>query len=141
MRLLYSEDENFPGQLALVSANRMRSIRSPRGQAALRRLEAALVALPEHRLISNVLSEVDETRGTRQVCALGAVAIMEERPSLLDDDPDRDAVEVGHELGFPRLVAWAVAAMNDLQFSGHSPERRYESMLRWVRAELLEVVS
>lgn len=66
-RVGYSEDEDYPGQFALYRANLERSLAGRRGQAALRDLEAALLELPEKRLIyGHVVKDGD-------VCANGAL--------------------------------------------------------------------
>ena len=50
-RVSYSNEEYFPGQFDLWQANCRRSIAGKKGQAALRELEQALLALPEKRLM------------------------------------------------------------------------------------------
>lgn len=119
MRLNYTEEEDFPGQFALWQGNCRRSMRSKAGQAALKRLEAALLAMPEKRLIRGKLVDSQQ-----QVCALGALAKAEgklpepdQREDHDDWDDDDDGVEEFGEsvLKFPRLVAWKVVEMNDIQ--------------------------
>lgn len=44
MRISYSDEEDSPGQFALFQANCRRSLQGKKGQAALRELEAALLA-------------------------------------------------------------------------------------------------
>src|SRR3990167_10919785 len=118
MRINYTEDEDRPGQFALWDANCQRSIRGRRGQAALRRLEAALVAMPVKRLCSGKLVTHDG-----DVCAIGALARAEGKlpePEPLnsdefeDDDCDDTAEFAEARLDFPHLVAWKVVAENDL---------------------------
>lgn len=154
MRIGYSDDEEYGGQFELWQANCRRSLKGKVGQAALRRLEAALLALPDKRLIAGDL--VDDEGG---VCAIGALALHEDK--ITDDMralSECDMEDVGVELGMPRLVAWKVVEMNDLQFNGldlvflegperwpaerpyaHvpvTPEVRYERMLAWVREQI-----
>lgn len=164
MRLNYSEDEDFPGQFNIWQANCNRSLQGKRGQAALRRLEAALVAMPTKRLIREAISEVNASAGRLEVCALGAVAMMEGRDQILysDDSPE----SAGEAMGFPRLVAWKVVEQNDIHLDGryvtaegptmpygqwdrehyeprgvhqwmeYTPEERYQAVLTWVRSQL-----
>ena len=68
-RITYSEDDDFNNQGLMWMANQERSIKGRKGQAALRELEAALLALPEKRLISG---ELENAVG--EVCAVGALA-------------------------------------------------------------------
>lgn len=159
MRISYSEDEDFPGQFALWEANSRRSLAGKKGQAALRELEQALLALPEKKLIANKLQDAEG-----QVCALGALAKYKGRELAVlgsdeeDEWEDYDGFgqmeEVGVELGVPRLVAWRIVALNDIEIDGHyedvagpplygyrlpgvfvaaTPEERYEKVLAWVR--------
>lgn len=60
-------DEDFRNQGLLWEANYQRALSGKRGQRALRTLEAALLALPEPRLISSHLAL------NGQVCAMGAL--------------------------------------------------------------------
>lgn len=151
MRLNYTEDEDYPGQLALWQGNRDRSMRGRKGQAALRRLRKALMDMPEKRLIREAISEIDESRGVVDVCALGAVAMMEGHDTVLHSDTNPE--DAGVEMGFLRLVSWSIVAQNDIHLQGewrkfegpeiygyytpsrrveHTPESRYEKMLAWV---------
>lgn len=159
-RIGYSEDEDFNGQFALWQANCRRSLNGKAGQAALRRLEAALLALPDKRLIADALQDPEG-----DVCALGAVALHEDvampRDEFADDERygTEDMEEFGeHELGFPPLVAWKIVELNDEQLGGHTlvthegpyrwpaekpkawvpitPEARYVQVLAWTRRHL-----
>lgn len=161
MRLNYTDEEDFDGQFALWQANCRRSLKGKKGQVALKRLEAALVAMPEKRLIREVISEINTNRASLDVCALGAVAMMEGRDDILYSDGE--AEEAGEVMGFPRLVAWTIVEQNDIQLDtawevahgpvqlghGHykggvplirdmTPEERYSAMLAWVRSQIRE---
>ncbi len=68
-RISYSDEEDVPGQFALFQANCRRSLQGKAGQIALRELEAALLALPDKRLIAEKLIDADG-----EVCAIGALA-------------------------------------------------------------------
>src|SRR5678815_2196005 len=68
MRIRFNDEEDFNNAAILWEANQERSLKSRKGQAALRRLEAALLALPEPKLIADAI----ESDG--MVCGLGALA-------------------------------------------------------------------
>ncbi len=155
MRINISDDEERPGQFALWDANVRRSMKGRRGQRELRELEAALVALPEKRLIRDELT--DEAGG---VCAIACYA-RHKGLDLSRFDPEDESDAVGVAAGMPRLVAWEVVAQNDIHCDtvwevadgpiqrgyGHyrggvplvramTPEERYDKILKWVRARL-----
>lgn len=169
MRLNYCDDEERPGQFALWDANCRRSLRGKAGQSALRRLEAALLALDEKRLIRGRLINAES-----QVCAIGALAKAEgklpepEPVGEWDDDEDCDDTTefAAARLDVPRLVAWKIVALNDIELDtvwelAHgplnrweatykggiplvremTPEERYEKVLAWVRAQLADPLS
>lgn len=154
MRIGYTEEEDYPGQFGLWQGNCQRSLKGKAGQAILRELEAALLALPSKRLIASSLVDAHG-----EVCAIGALA--EFKGEITDDmigQGEYDMEEVGIQLGMPRLVAWKIVEMNDLQFAGTdlvfgegpyrwpneqpyayvevTPEQRYERMLKWVREQV-----
>lgn len=154
-RINYTDEEDHPGQFALWDANCSRSIKGKAGQRELRELEAALLALPNKRLVSGALSTDDG-----DVCAIGAYA-KHKGVNLADYDPEHESDEVGVDAGMPRLVAWQVVALNDITLDtvwevahgpvrlGHgqykagipyvrdmTPEERYEKVLAWTRKQL-----
>jgi len=162
MRIGYSDEEDYPGQFGLWQANCRRSLKGRAGQAALRELEAALLALPEKRLIADKMIDAEG-----EVCAIGALAKYKGRDLLAEphvgpDDEfegDGEMEEIGMELGMPRLVAWKVVSKNDIEIDGHyetlagpiksrwagqplrqfvpaTPEERYSQMLAWVQRQL-----
>lgn len=163
-RLNYSDDEEYAGQFGLWQANCRRSIAGKAGQAALRRLEAALLTMPDKALIRGTLSDEDEMHGRLDVCAIGALAMMEGHDEVLYIEAD--AEEAGEALGMPRLVAWSVVWENDMENDGYTyvncpgpsqlgcnaygdfyhagyqlridqtPEDRYAKMLAWVQKQL-----
>jgi hypothetical protein len=139
MRISYSDEEDYPGQFGLWQGNCTRSIKSKAGQAALRELEQALLAMPEKRLIANELEDADG-----EVCAIGALA--KYRGVTPKTDPEEMEL-VGVELGMPKLVAWKVVCLNDVEIDfyydrkeercvSYTPEERYERVLAQVRAWL-----
>jgi hypothetical protein len=131
MRISYSEDEDHPGQFNLWHANCERSLRSKLGQQELRELRAALLALSDKRLIHGLLT--DEDGG---VCAIGAYA-RRKGLDLSQFDPEDLTDEVGIAAGMPKLVAWKVVEMNDMEMhSRFTPEERYTAVLAWVESKL-----
>lgn len=153
-RISYSDDPDYPGQFELWQANCRRSLKGKAGQAALRELETALLALPEKRLIAEQLFD-DEG----EVCAIGALA--KHKGQLTDDLRawgEREMEEVGVHLGMPRLVAWKVVELNDFHLTGSdlvtcagpyrwpaekpkvwvpiTAESRYQQILAWVQRQL-----
>lgn len=130
MRISYSDEEEYPGQFDLWQANCRRSIKGTRGQRELRELEAALVALPEKRLIHGELT--DDSGG---VCAIACYAKhkgVDLSPFDLDDESD----QAGIKAGMPRLVAWKVVELNDIELERVTEEQRYLAVLEWVREQL-----
>lgn len=153
-RIGYTDEEDYPGQFGLWQGNCQRSLKGKQGQVILRELEAALLALPSKRLIAKSL--VDQHG---EVCAIGALANW--RGEITDEmigQGEYDMEAVGERLGMPRLVAWKVVEVNDIQLVGNdlvfcegpyrwpseqphayveiTPEQRYERMLAWVQSNL-----
>ena len=161
MRLNYSDEEDFPGQYELWQANCRRSLRSRAGQRELRELEAALLALPEKRLIHGALQD-----GTGGMCAIAAYG-QRKGVDLSTFDPEYDSDDVGIAGGMPKLVAWKVVERNDVllddyyvtaegptkpepgwyrehyenrgvhQRMTYTPEERYQKVLAWVREQIV----
>lgn len=129
-----------------------RATYSKRGQAVLRELEVALLALPEPRLIEGLLCD-----GTG-VCMVGAIAAYrkvqsgiswEDAFKLLDESGVYD-VENGdfgsidltarygeHDLKMAFSLAWDMAFTNDEMLGHMTPEKRHERAVAWVRARLV----
>lgn len=158
MRINYSDEEDWPGQFALWDANCRRSIKGKVGQQELRELKAALLAMPEKRLIRDALVNEDG-----ECCAIAAYG-RHKGLDLSKFDPEYDSDEVGIAGGMPRLVAWKIVALNDIEFDtvwevahgpiqrGHgiykggiplirdvTPEERWQRMLSWINKQLGEV--
>lgn len=134
MRISFSEDEDFPGQFGLWQANCQRSINGKVGQAILRELEQALLALPSKRLIAD---ELENREG--DVCVVGALVKYRGITELKNDPEEME--DVGVELGMPRMVAWKVVCLNDVELGSYgmfaaTPEQRYEKVLRWVQKQI-----
>ncbi len=148
-RINYTEEEERPGQFALWHANIRRQMFSQRGQRVLRDMEAALLAMPEKRLINGYVAHEGE------VCAVGSyvahkrtlaqqkpwaevVAEMEAHdlewngPYADEADPDY-AQDVAAEADIPSLIAWAAVDENE-HGPARTPEERHELVLKWVRS-------
>lgn len=149
----YEGDEMFPGQWWLWEENLRRTISGRKGQQALRDLEAALLALPEPKLISSNLAL------NGQVCAMGALvlhrlcaqgedreAVMVELEQAIDPDADEygtgaiETAEMGKAVGLTFTLAWHIGEVNDEWRRGgeETPEERYERVLAWTRKRILE---
>lgn len=132
------------GRWSLWEQATTRAIEGKRGQAALADLEAALLALPEPRLIESYLAKDGE------VCAVGAlvlanrVAAGESRASVMAElelatDPEDDCGAdhtacIGAKHGrMAYAMAWRIAELNDEDLRGRSPEKRFQQVLAWVR--------
>lgn len=156
MRIRFSEDEDFNNQAILWEANQERSLKGRKGQEALRRLEAALLALPEPKLIADAIEDANGL-----VCGLGAMAKHEnyegslalpESPSenasdeewneyYSHEDSDAAAIEramlaLAESLDVPKLVAIGIIYENDDSYSAQTPEARYTKLLAWARSWL-----
>lgn len=158
MRIRFNEDENFNNQAILWEANQERSLKSKRGQQALRRLEAALLALPEPKLVADEIKTADGL-----VCALGALAISEGYQGSMDlpqppaedasdeewdkwnahadDEYGDSAIEdamlaLAKSLDVPKLVAVAIIYENDDSYGTQTPEARYSKVLKWTQSWL-----
>lgn len=142
MRINYSDEEDRPGQFDLWQANCRRSLNGRAGQAALRELEAELMAMPERRLIA------DDLAADGEVCAVGALmkrrlvtagaeptAAQARLEDLNDSEWESDYV-AAQETRVPRLVAWKLVELNDIELEGMTPEARYSAVLEWVRGQI-----
>mgnify|MGYP001617680037 CR=1 FL=1 len=157
-RIEHNESDSVEDQLRYhaFAWNAHQALRGGRGQRILRELEAALIALPERRLIRG-----EFVTAAGEVCALGALAlrrklatgrsvpvalaeIRQEFGSLDEQNADVDCVDVGRALGIGEHIAWETIMQNDERREGCmperqegcTPERRYEHVLTWVRAML-----
>lgn len=149
MRIECAEEEDFQNQGFLWAANVERSLKGKKGQSALRELEAALLALPEKRLIADHL----ESNG--EVCALGALGKYKGKP--IPPEPkhcdeygewqesyeiEEQMIDFGRVLGVPRLVAIEIVYRNDNEwFREFTPEQRYQRMLAWTQKQLMPVAA
>ena len=118
----YSDDcENLELWRAAVN----RAIRGARGQHFLRKLMAALDAMPVKRLITN---EIANEHG--EVCVLGAVD-----PNTTIDPEDREAV--ARNFGIAPTMAAEIVYMNDEWRRHETPEDRWTRMRAWVEEQIL----
>jgi hypothetical protein len=120
------------------------AIRGKRGQALLKEMEAALVALPEKRLISKEFASSE----SGDVCALGSVALKRrlekglDRPTALKEIEDQfpegcEAEQVCSEMDIADAMAKEITYVND-EYGPYkcTPEKRYEVVLEWVREQI-----
>jgi hypothetical protein len=153
------EDEDSVRMHNLWMANYARQLKGKPGQAFLRELRDALLALPEKALIEGQIAKGG------QVCALGSLALKrrvdagESREAVIADlssinvnpnDDDFDGRYIYEwaraVLNAPRYLAWMVPSENDddgMHWTPNgiievTPEQRYERMLRWVERCLEE---
>lgn len=150
----WEDDEPYPNASALFGANVERSLKGKRGQALLREIEEALLAMPEKRLRQGIVCRAGE------VCTLGAVAVhrlvkkgksraealaeieaeAKEAGQVAEDDWDSSEDET---FDFLRALigikshplAWTLVYEND-EAHAPTPEALYDRMLKWVRARL-----
>ena len=124
------------------------AMKGKRGQALLKEMEAALLALPEKRLCVGWTNSADG-----EVCALGSVALkrkMDAGKHRVDAmaklerefNEDVGADEVGGEFGIADAMAQEIAYVNDEQGPYNcTPEQRYEFVLAWVRENIAKAKS
>lgn len=143
-RTCYTDDYGeFPGQMELFRANVQRSMRSRAGQARLRELRDALLALPVKALQAEIFAV--GPRESPDVCALGAWALAKSNGEVAAaaamvprDADDHDTYDALKAFGWPRLVVLEAIYMNDEGACGsETPEQRYSRVLAWVESELL----
>lgn len=126
-------------------ANCERAVKGKKGQAFLQELEAALIAMPEKKLVPRFQNELG------YVCPLSAVYLKRKiaegktRDQALDElersiPPDGygwDATVAASEaLKIVKPLAYQVMYVNDEDCYGATPEERYSRVLAWVRSEL-----
>lgn len=157
MRIRVSEEEDFQNQAFLWEANLERSLKGRKGQSALRELEAALLALPDKRLIAN-----DTVSADGAVCAIAALAkhrgyqgdmALPKEPDWNNPDDDNSPywddydyetavenamVKIAADLEVPPMVAKAIIYENDNDNyrPDTTPERRYTRMLSWAQRQI-----
>jgi hypothetical protein len=100
-------------------ANMERIYCGKRGQKVLRELIAALLALPERRLVADVIQKPE----TGEVCAIGALAKYRGIDPGEFEDSDDGTIELGEKLGLGFMLSWQIGAENDL----HCPRLKLQS--------------
>lgn len=137
-RVTYNEDDMWAAIRWAGAAKK--AIYGKRGQLVLRELEAALLALPEPKLISGAFATREG-----EVCALGALGkargfdygeMAGWNAEWVDDG------EVGKKLGITYTLAWTIMAQNDDGGFEYppilwTPEGRYDHVLSWVREHIV----
>jgi hypothetical protein len=150
------DQESFLRSCAF-QGNVARAVAGKKGRKFFQELEAALLALPEKRLLRGVMANTAvhaETPDAVGVCALGAVALS--RAIAEGKEPDAAIAEIAEsfdpdeggwyliEQGAAALrismpLAYAVVEENDEGGIGkETPEDRYSRVLAWVRERLRE---
>lgn len=135
-------DEEWNNQWELWEANTLRHMRGPAGQAILRELREALLALPERKLINSRLADEQGC-----VCTIGALALHRGRkveelaaliPAELWDEYEEElkTEALGRELGLKHVMIVALAGQNDDTWRTETPEQRFERVLKWVESEI-----
>lgn len=128
----YSDDGDTPMSLYRQAVKCATDGR--RGQALLRRLLTALDALPQPRLIGQLLREGAD------VCALGAIlppALLEERPQINDEDYDVGNLE--RTLNAAPCLLREIVYVNDEEGAPtETPEARFVRVRAWVVSQLKE---
>jgi hypothetical protein len=135
-RVTYNEDDQW-GWIRWAGAAK-KAINGKQGQALLKELEAALLALPEPKLIAGEFAMSDG-----EVCALGALALARGVPAEEMAKWEEDPETAETKLGMSYTLAWEIIAANDDgAYPGHSyyakwtDEKRYEYVLNWIRQHL-----
>ncbi len=137
-------DEDFYNQQALYAQATKNALAGKRGQAALKELAEALLALPEKKLLEGQLyNEKDE------VCAVGAMAVhrkmkkgMTRAEAVAElskkyGDDCHSTIDCGMaDVGLLGCLAAEFAYINDEEACASTPEERYEIVLKWVREQI-----
>lgn len=123
------------------------AIRGKRGQALLKELKKALLALPEKKLCGSAFAK------DGQVCALGAVDLRRKVAAGTDHEtavkliekewPDQDqystefiAGKASQDFDIAECLAQEIMYVNDEMWEVVTPEERYKLVLKWVREQI-----
>jgi hypothetical protein len=131
----YSDDIDDNWQLICWRGAVKSAIRGKRGQEFLRRMLAALDALPSKRLIAHELEKDGD------VCALGSVARVQGMDVSAIDPGDYDAV--ASAFGIPQALVREIEYVNDeyldhLPSSPETEESRFQTVREWVVDHLIK---
>lgn len=151
-RLEYCEPDDEVSFLrcCAFSHNTKQAIKGKKGQRILKELEAALLAMPEKRLISDGFARLEG-----DVCAMAALmlsrilaagasrqdamGIMEKQIDF-DPEPGWDAIcDTSEAMKICKPLVWAIVEQND-EYGGKTPEQTYDRVLAWVRSNIKEEV-
>lgn len=147
-RITYGESDDPVARL--WQATKGRVLAGKPGQAFLKNLESALLAMPDRKIVSGVWIENGE------VCSLAALDVHRRMANGMCWDHARLLVEhlveeewttfVDDDLALydylPKYLhtswtmAWEVMEKNDEQFESCTPADRWAAMLRWVQSEI-----
>lgn len=105
------------------------AIRGKRGQAFLKEMLAALDALPEKRLIRELLQDRDGA-----VCALGAVG--RGRGLDMQGVDEEDHERVARFFKIPHALACEVMWINDDEWFRVTPEERFAKVREWIESQI-----
>lgn len=147
-RINYGEIDDLASMLSAGRwEGRVKSALNGRpAQKTFRELEAALLALPEKRLISSFLCDADGC-----VCALGALAahkgidkdelkklfyVQDSWGHLEMPEADDVADWAERNLNMTFTLAWLIQEANDETYEDATPEQRWEKMLAWTRSKI-----
>jgi len=125
----YSDDGDFDQWSLIRWRGQVASaIRGSRGQAFLIELVEALDAMPEKRLVADVLEDGGN------VCAIGSVGVRRgvDMSRLDPEDPEQIAATFGIAHQLVREIEW----MNDEGSWNDTPEKRWQRMRNWAESNL-----
>lgn len=109
------------------------AIRGGRGQAFFKELLVALDAMPEKRLITNVL------KADGAFCTLGVLGAA--RGIDIDKIDPENPEEVASEFNIAAALAQEVVYMNDeygSYWGNETPEERWKRMREWIASQIKE---
>lgn len=133
----YSDD--YEGDINLYRANVDRAFAGRRGQAFLKEMLAALNAMPEKRLLSEVMQSDGE------VCAIGSVGRARGTDMTALDPENYEewdfAGAVGHAFNIAQPMAAEIMHVNDGYdhwglTANETPEQRYARMRKWITEQI-----
>jgi hypothetical protein len=105
------------------------AIKGNRGQAFLIELRDALDAMPERRLVADVLEADGE------FCAIGILGA--KRGVAMDKLDPMDREEVAEAFGIAPALAAEIVFMNDEgSWNSETPEQRWQRMRKWVDEQI-----
>jgi hypothetical protein len=108
------------------------AIKGKRGQAFLLELRDALDAMPEKRLVADVL------QADGQFCTIGVLGAKRGIDMVALDPDDRE--EVAQAFGIAPALAAEIVFMNDEgSWDKETPEQRWKRMRKWVEENIEQV--